>query len=283
MAEEEITPDTSETTLNETTARPELSIDEFLQKIDLSTLADLFKEEEVTMDILRTFNDDDLRNIGITKYGPRKKILNSIASLEHKGQKDLEAIPSSTSISSTDVQPTAPPIPEEQSDSLPLHPPTYSEAIGVDKGPSIAVNPDQELKLKDLKDQKELKDLLIDHDILSLHEILSNNSITTEIIWDLEEQQLREMGMNVGDMLIYNKAKNFRKERLFVQWKTDDHRDGGVINTITQGVATKIGNKLWTNMDNTIYKDNTLDYFPEYLNGSHQYQFEHSVSRIAAD
>merc|ERR1712038_82654 len=216
----------------------------------------------------------DLRNIGITKYGPRKKILNSIASLEHQGQKDLEAIPSSTSISSTDVQPTAPPIPEDQSGSLPLHPPTYSEAIGVDKGPSIAVNPDQELKLKDLKDQKELKDLLIDHDIFSLHEILSNNSITTEIIWDLEEQQLREMGMNVGDMLIYNKAKNFRKERLFVKWTTDDHRDGGAITTITQGVATKIGNKLWNNWDKT------LDYFPEYLNGSHQYQFEHTYSGL---
>ena len=78
-------------------------------------------------------------------------------------------------------------------------------------GSSIAVNPDQDLKLKDLKDQKELKDLLIDHNILSLHEILSNNSITTEIIWELEEQQLREMGMNVGDMLIYKKAKDFRK------------------------------------------------------------------------
>merc|ERR1712038_322376 len=192
----------------------------------------------------------DLRNIGITKYGPRKKILNSIASLEHKGQKDLEAIPSSTSISSTDVQPTAPPIPEEQSNSLPLHPPTYSEAIGIDKGPSIAVNPDQELKLKDLKDQKELKDLLIDHNMLSLHEILSNNSITPEIIWDLEEQQLREMGMNVGDMLIYNKAKNFRKERLFVkyEWKERVHK-------ITQGVATRIGNTLWTD------SDDTFDYF----------------------
>ena len=32
----------------------------------------------VTMDILKTFNDDDLRNIGIDKFGPRKKILNSI-------------------------------------------------------------------------------------------------------------------------------------------------------------------------------------------------------------
>ena len=86
MAEEEKTPDTSETTSAELTAKPELSIDEFLQKIDLSTLADIFKEEEVTMDILKTFNDDDLRNIGITKYGPRKKILNSIASLEHQGK-----------------------------------------------------------------------------------------------------------------------------------------------------------------------------------------------------
>ena len=86
MAEEEKTPDTSETTSTELTALPELSIDEFLQKIDLSTLADIFKEEEVTMDILMTFNDDDLRNIGITKYGPRKKILNSIASLEFQGK-----------------------------------------------------------------------------------------------------------------------------------------------------------------------------------------------------
>ena len=86
MAEEEKTPETSETTSNEVTARPELSIDEFLQKIDLSTLADIFKEEEVTMDILKTFNDDHLKNIGIDKYGPRKKILNSITSLEHQGK-----------------------------------------------------------------------------------------------------------------------------------------------------------------------------------------------------
>ena len=45
---------------------------------------------------------------------------------------------------------------------------------------------------------------------------------------------------------------------------------------ITQGVATRIGNKLWTN------RDYTLDYFPEYLNGSLQYQFAY-VSRIEAD
>jgi len=198
MAEEEETPNTSETTSTELTARPELSIDEFLQKIDLSSLADIFKEEEVTMDILKTFNHDDLRNIGITKYGPCKKILNSIASLEFQDQ--------------------------------------------------------------------ELKDLLIDHDILSLNEILSDNSITTKIIWDLEGQELKEMGMNVGDRLKYKKAKEFWKERLFVKYESN-----GKDYKITQGVATRIGNKLFDSK--VTDSDDTLDYFPEYLNGSLQYQF----------
>ena len=57
---------------------------------------------------------------------------------------------------------------------------------------------------------------------------------------------------------------------------TDDHRERNRTTTITQGVVTKIGNKLWND------RDYTLDYFPEYLNGSHQYQFP-NVSRIAAD
>ena len=49
-------------------------------------------------------------------------------------QKDLEAIHSHPSVASTDVQPSAPPMPEEQSDALPLNLPTYEEAIGADKG-----------------------------------------------------------------------------------------------------------------------------------------------------
>ena len=76
MAENMKTPESSETTeLDELKARYELSIDEFLQKIKLSKYTNIFKEEEVTMDILKTFNDDDLKNIGIDKYGPRKQIL----------------------------------------------------------------------------------------------------------------------------------------------------------------------------------------------------------------
>ena len=86
MAEKIKTHETSKTTEDELKAKSELSIDEFLQKIELSKYIDIFKEEEVTMDILKTFNEDDLKNIGIDKYGPRKQILNSIASLEHQGK-----------------------------------------------------------------------------------------------------------------------------------------------------------------------------------------------------
>ena len=86
MAEKIETPETSETSADEVKTKSELSIEEFLQNIELSKYIEIFKEEEVTMDILLTFNDDDLKNIGIDKYGPRKKILNSITSLEHQGK-----------------------------------------------------------------------------------------------------------------------------------------------------------------------------------------------------
>ena len=86
MAEKIETPETSETTADERSTKSELSIEEFLQKIELSKYIEIFKEEEVTMDILKKFNEDDLKNIGIDKYGPRKQILSSIVSLEHQGK-----------------------------------------------------------------------------------------------------------------------------------------------------------------------------------------------------
>jgi len=148
MAEKIETPKTSKTTADEPKTKSELSIEEFLQNIELSKYIEIFKEEEVTMDILKKFNEDDLKNIGIDKYGPRKQILSSIASLEHQDQKDLEAIHSHPSVVSTDVQPSAPPMPEEQSDALPLHPPTYEEAIGAD-------NALMSRKTKDVDDEEE--------------------------------------------------------------------------------------------------------------------------------
>lgn len=60
-----------------------------------------------------------------------------ITFLHKLGQKDLEAIHSPLSFDSIDVQPSAPPMPEEQSDALPLNPPSYEEAIGADNGNAI--------------------------------------------------------------------------------------------------------------------------------------------------
>ena len=63
-----------------------------------------------------------------------------------------------------------------------------------------------------------------------------------------------------------------------MKWTSDDPRDGGRTHTISQGVATKIGNKIWKDWDTA------LKYFPDYLNGSYHYQFKLStVSRFAVD
>ena len=57
------------------------SVEAFLNKIELGHLQDIFLEEEITMDVLKTFTDDDLKSIGITKFGPRRKILNALSTM----------------------------------------------------------------------------------------------------------------------------------------------------------------------------------------------------------
>jgi len=125
-------PDITQTQQNASSTSDSQSIEEFLDKIDLNKLTDIFKEEEVTMDMLKTFTDDDLKSIGVTKFGQRRKILNAISNLGYPGQKDLEVIQSPPPITPTDVQLSAPPMPEGQSDAK--QPPTYSEANCPAKG-----------------------------------------------------------------------------------------------------------------------------------------------------
>lgn len=64
----------------------ENSITEFLNKIELTNLIDIFVEEDVTIDVLLTFDEEDLKNIGVRKYGQRRKILNSISLLKSKSR-----------------------------------------------------------------------------------------------------------------------------------------------------------------------------------------------------
>lgn len=49
---------------------------------------------------------------------------------------------------------------------------------------------------------------------MSLYDKLSENSITTEHVWDLEENHLIDMGINLVDRLKFTKAKQLREEKL---------------------------------------------------------------------
>ena len=55
---------------------------------------------------------------------------------------------------------------------------------------------------------KNLEDLLIKYNLLSLYEAFESNCITSEVIWDLKDEHLKEMGLTIGERLKYSKAKD---------------------------------------------------------------------------
>ena len=57
---------------------------------------------------------------------------------------------------------------------------------------------------------QQLKQILMEHNIFSLYDIFEKNSITAEVVWDLNADQMEKMGISVGDHLKYSKAKEKR-------------------------------------------------------------------------
>jgi len=55
-----------------------LNVAKFLEEIGLSCLQDVFDKEQITMDILVEMGHDELKDIGISAYGHRHKILKRI-------------------------------------------------------------------------------------------------------------------------------------------------------------------------------------------------------------
>ena len=49
------------------------------------------------------------------------------------------------------------------------------------------------------------------YNMLTLYDVFENNSITTEVIWELDEDHLKDMGLSIGDRLKYRKAKEQEK------------------------------------------------------------------------
>ena len=63
----------------------------------------------------------------------------------------------------------------------------------------------------DGKKDKRLEEILTKYNMLTLYDVFENNSITTEVIWELNEDHLKDMGLSIGDRLKYKKAKKQEK------------------------------------------------------------------------
>lgn len=56
----------------------ELSMEDYLQSIGLSSLSNLFVKEKITLDVLAIMTHDDLKAIGIDAFGTRFRLLKNI-------------------------------------------------------------------------------------------------------------------------------------------------------------------------------------------------------------
>ena len=62
-------------------------------------------------------------------------------------------------------------------------------------------------KSSTIQKDNQLEEVLTKYNLLSLYDIFEKNSITSEVIWDLETDELEKMGLSIGDKLKYKKAK----------------------------------------------------------------------------
>ena len=63
------------------------------------------------------------------------------------------------------------------------------------------------------KKDKELEDILTKLNMSSRYEFFENNNVTTEIIWELNDDDLRHLGLLVADRFKYKRAKEQVKGR----------------------------------------------------------------------
>ncbi|KAL7037562.1 hypothetical protein ACKWTF_009276 [Chironomus riparius] len=66
-------------------------ISSFLSKLKLEHLSELFEREQITLEILTEMGHEDLKNVGVTAYGYRHKILKGIAGM--KSNRGVTTVP----------------------------------------------------------------------------------------------------------------------------------------------------------------------------------------------
>lgn len=69
-------------------AREPPNIKAFLAQLGLSKYLSLFVKEEIDFETLRTMSDQDLKTVGLTLFGPRRKILAALEQWRPSGAGD---------------------------------------------------------------------------------------------------------------------------------------------------------------------------------------------------
>ena len=59
----------------------DISVSEFLSSVGLQQLHSIFTKEQITLDVLAEMNHNELKDVGITAYGHRHKIVKGIQKL----------------------------------------------------------------------------------------------------------------------------------------------------------------------------------------------------------
>lgn len=58
-------------------------VDDWLGSLQLDHLTDLFEREQITLEILAEMGHEDLKQVGVSAYGFRHKILKGVAQLRN--------------------------------------------------------------------------------------------------------------------------------------------------------------------------------------------------------
>ena len=78
----------------------------------------------------------------------------------------------------------------------------------------ISGNPDNPATVSlEAKKDKELEEILTKNNMLSLYDVFKNNYITTKEIWELTDDDLRELNLSIADRFKYKRVKDQVKGR----------------------------------------------------------------------
>ncbi len=79
-------------------------VGQWLKSFGLREYAEAFAENAVTFDLLNKLTEQDLKELGVSKLGHRKRLLEAIATLSRPGEEAVEAIPQESTPSRAEAE-----------------------------------------------------------------------------------------------------------------------------------------------------------------------------------